>query len=142
MRCLQLLLLYILGVQATAISAAGTVALTPDYLHGTWSLDGKVGCGSSNARYVQFRNKGTLEVGQGGGVRRVGFWHLIDDVIVANTLTAPNVSEDYHPFFRDSYRYEYVAPRVVHIEADSFAVVIGSDLEKEKQQVMLTRCPE
>jgi hypothetical protein len=141
-KSLNMLLLCVLGVQASAISAVEPVEMTPDYLRGTWSLDGKAGCGSSNARYVMFRNNGTLEVGQGGEVRRVGFWHLVEDAIVANTLTAPNVDADYHPFFRDSYRYEYVAPRVVRTEADSFAVVIGSDLEKEKQQVMLTRCPE
>lgn len=123
-----------------AWSHAGDVSVSPEYLRGMWSFDGKTGCGSSNARYVLFRANGTLEVGQGNQVQRVGFWKIVDNSIVANTLTAPNATEEYHPFFRDSYRYEYVAPRVVKMEPDSFAVEMGSDIEKEKRQVMLTRC--
>jgi hypothetical protein len=125
-----------------AVSRAAEATITPDYLQGTWSLDGKTGCGSGDSsHYVLFRNNGTLEVGQAGRVQRVGFWRISGDAIVANTLTAPTTTEEYHPFFGDSYRYEYVAPQVVKVEPGSFAVLIGSDLEKEKREVMLTRCP-
>lgn len=139
MRTESLLLSAVLLLPAAAPRAAD-VAVTPDYLHGLWSFDGKTGCGSANSRYVLFRDNGTLEVGQGAQAQRVGFWNIVDSAIVANTLTAPNTTEEYHPFFRDSYRYEYVAPRVVRVEQDSFAVELGSDIEKEKRQVMLTRC--
>jgi len=60
---------------------------------------------------------------------------------VANTLTKPAERENYHPFFGDSYRYEYVTPTVVKAEKDAFTLSIGSDLEKEKREVTLTRCP-
>lgn len=140
MHRIRLALMVLLAFQASA-SFGEDVAVSADYLHGTWSLNGKEGCGSSDARYVLFRKNGTLEVGQGEQVQRVGFWHIVNDAIVANTLMAPNVAEDYHPFFRDSYRYEYFAPRVVHAEPGAFSVLIGSDLEKNREQVTLTRCP-
>lgn len=135
------LLFCTLALQSVFSHGDEAAVLSPVYLQGTWSLDGKEGCGAGSARYVLFRNNGTLEVGQGAQAQRVGFWRIINDAIVANTLTAPNVTEEYHPFFRDSYRYEYVAPRVVKTGAESFTIEIGSDLEKEKQQVELTRCP-
>jgi len=140
MHSIRLALMALLALQTSA-SFGEDVAVSADYLHGTWSLEGKEGCGSSDARYVLFRKNGTLEVGANGQIQRVGFWRIVNDAIVANTLMAPNVTEDYHPFFRDSYRYEYVAPRVVHTEPGALTVVIGSDLEKNKEQVTLTRCP-
>jgi hypothetical protein len=125
---------------APASSLAADTLLTPDYLIGSWSLNGKAGCGSPDARYVLFRDNGTVEVGEGNAVARVGFWKIVDDTIVGHTLTAPLEHEEYHPFFQDSYRYEYMAPRVVQTEADAFAVTIGSDIEKQKEQYTLTRC--
>jgi hypothetical protein len=125
----------------SAASSAAEFATSPDYFYGVWSLGGKAGCGSSDAEYVLFRSNGTLEVGQGGQVNRVGFWAITNDTIVANTLTAPLKTEESHPFFGESYRYEYVAPTVVSAEQGTFAISIGSDLEKEKRTVTLTRCP-
>lgn len=140
MHHVRLALTVLLASQA-GVSFGEDFAISADYLQGSWSFDGKGGCGSTDARYLVFRKNGTLEVGQGEQAQRVGFWTIIDNAIVANTLTAPNVAEDYHPFFRDSYRYEYVAPRVVRAAPDTFTVIMGSDLEKEKQEVTLTRCP-
>lgn len=131
----------VVAVLQSAASVSGEVALRPDYLYGTWSLDGKSGCGSATAEYVLFRKNGTLEVGQGARINRVGFWKLVNDTIVANTLTAPMENGQSHPFFGDSYRYEYVAPKILNADEGAFSVSIGSDLEKEKRMVTLTRCP-
>lgn len=125
---------------APAASLADDATLTPDYLVGSWSLDGKAGCSSANARYVLFRDNGTVEVGQDNEVARVGFWKIADDTIVAHTLVAPQEHEEYHPFFQDNYRYEYIAPRVAKTEPDALTVTVGSDIEKQKSQHILTRC--
>ena len=120
-------------------AGAGNTQISPDYLQGKWSLDGKDGCTSDASKYVLFRNNGTVEVGQGSRVTRVGFWKMTsDNTIVGHTLTSPTHHEDYHPFFRDSYRYEYMSPQVVSAEQDTFSVTIGSDLEKKT--VTLVRC--
>ena len=124
----------------SAAAFAGDALVSPDYLQGKWGLDGKESCASATSKYVLFRNNGTVEVGRGDQVTRVGFWKITsDNTIVGHTLTAPTHHEDYHPFFRDSYRYEYMSPQVVSTEQDAFSVIIGSDLEKKT--VTLTRCP-
>ena len=125
----------------SAASLGAELPSSPEYFYGTWSLDGKAGCGSGSAEYVLFRGNGTLEVGRAGRVNRVGFWKIVNDTIVANTLTAPLENEQSQSFFGDSYRYEYVAPRIVSADQNVFVVSIGSDLEKEKRKVTLTRCP-
>jgi len=141
MICKRAVVVFTLAAMQSAASFAGEVTISPEYFHGMWSLGGKAGCGSSNVDYVLFRQNGTLEVGQGGRVHRIGFWTTVNDTLVANTLTAPLETEESHPFFGDSYRYEYVAPKIVGAEQDTFTVSIGSDLEKEKRKATLTRCP-
>jgi hypothetical protein len=122
---------------ATAI--AETVPLSAAYLQGIWILDGKEGCKSDAARYVLFRDNGTLEAGRGGLATRVGFWKIVNEnTIVGHTLSAPSQHEEYHPFFRDNYRYEYMSPQVVKAEQDTFTVTVGSDLGKESYA--LIRC--
>ena len=129
----------VLFFTSIAVHADGEL-ITTDYLQGKWSLDGKDGCTSATSKYVLFRNNGTVEVGLGDQATRVGFWKITDkNTIVGHTLTAPTHHEDYHPFFRDSYRYEYMSPQITSAEQNTFAVSIGSDLEKKT--VTLTRCP-
>ncbi len=117
------------------------IANSPEYFYGRWSLAGKAGCGSGNTDYVLFRDNGTLEVRQAGRVNRIGFWKLVNDSIVANTLTAPMETERSYPFFGESYRYEYISSRIAGADQDAFSVSMGSDLEKEKRTATLTRCP-
>ncbi|MFZ0470616.1 MAG: hypothetical protein WAL92_16960 [Thiogranum sp.] len=136
----RLAVLVLLAFQGAA-SYADEAVVSVQYLEGTWSLDGKAGCGSNDAQIVVFHNNGTLEVARGGEVNRLGFWRVVKNTIVANTLTKPAERENYHPFFGDSYRYEYVTPTIVKAEKDAVTLTIGSDLEKEKREVTLTRCP-
>jgi len=129
----------VLSLQSVA-AFADSELVSADYLQGKWSLDGKEACTTAVSKYVLFRKNGTVEVGRGDLVTRVGFWKITSqNTIVGHTLTAPTQHEDYHPFFRDSYRYEYMSPQVVTTEQDVFSVSIGSDLEKKV--VTLTRCP-
>ena len=132
---------FVVLVFQSVVSHAGEITIPADYLYGRWSFDGKAGCGSSEAGYVLIRENGTLEVGRSGQVNRIGFWRVSGDTIVANTLTKPTERDPYNPFFGDTYRYEYVTRRVVKADRDSFTVVMGSDLEKQKRQLVLTRCP-
>lgn len=136
----RLAVFVVLAFQGAA-SFAGEAVVSAQYLEGRWSMDGKAGCGSNDSQIVVFRNNGTLEVARGGEVNRLGFWRVVNDTIVANTLTKPAERENYHPFFGDSYRYEYVTPTIVKAEKDAFTVAIGSDLEKQRREVTLTRCP-
>lgn len=130
------LVLTLSGTPAFAESAA----LTESYLYGRWSLDGEGGCASPQARYVLFRDNGSVEVGRGNTASRVGFWKIVNgDTIVGHTLSAPLERKEYHPFFRDTYRYEYMSPRVESTRADSFTVTVGSDLDATRYT--LTRCP-
>jgi hypothetical protein len=127
----------VLSFHSAAFADGGQV--TADYLAGKWSLDGKEGCSTTASKYVLFRENGTAEVGRGDQATRVGFWKIANNTIIGHTLTAPTQREDYHPFFRDSYRYEYMSPQIVSAEQDVLSVTVGSDLEKET--FTLTRCP-
>lgn len=134
-----------LGITATvllfqgAVAIAESVSLSAAYLQGLWSLDGKEGCTSEAARHVLFRDNGTLEISRGKQASRVGFWEIANDnTIIGHTLSAPSQHEEYHPFFRNTYRYEYMSPQVVTVEQDSFTVMVGTDLEKENYT--LIRC--
>lgn len=113
--------------------------LSQDYLAGRWSVEGKAGCESSTGQYVVFRQNGTVEAGRGEVPGIVGFWELLSDGIAAHTLRTPvERVEDWHPFLRDSYRYEYMKPEVVRVESDVLELDIGNDLQRER--VTLTRC--
>lgn len=134
-----------LFIAAAVLSFCGNAAqasdeqVSADYLEGKWSLDGKEGCNTATSKYVLFRKNGTAEVGRGDQATRVGFWKVMNNTIIGHTLTAPTQREDYHPFFRDSYRYEYMSPQITSVEQNTLSVTVGSDLDKET--FTMTRCP-
>ena len=133
---LQLALLVLLALQIP-MSHAQEVELSPAYLAGTWSLSGSEGCGRAN--YVLFRDNRTLELGTGTTADITGFWELNKDAIVLHMLVAPRCGNSPHPFYQDSYFYQYRAAQVLAIRRDSFDVSVGGQ-PAQGEQYTLTRC--
>jgi hypothetical protein len=118
---------------------AAEVKVSSDYLAGKWVLGEKQGCGSSEADYLIMRRNGTVEMGQGETVRILGFWELENDTLTLHMLVSPKATKVRNPFYRDSYRYQYIAAQVLETRQDAFDVFTGTDVEGGKQT--LTRCP-
>jgi len=123
---------------ATGASATG-VKVTGDYLQGKWVLGEKQACGSGDADYLVMHNNGTVEMGKGGSAKMVGFWELDNDNLTLHMLVSPKTNVGQNPFYRDSYRYQYVTAKVVETKPDAFGVIVSSNVEAGIQT--LNRCP-
>lgn len=133
---LRLTLLILLSLQIPT-ALAQEVELSPAYLAGTWSMSGSEGCGSAD--YVLFRENRTLELGTGKAAGITGFWELNKDTIVLHMLVAPRGGNTQHPFYQDSYFYQYRAAQVLATRADAFDVSVGTQ-QAQGEKYTLTRC--
>lgn len=129
-------LLFLLTVFSAGIAAAG-VGVTPQYLAGKWVLGEKSACGAGD--YLIMRDNRTLEMGKGGKAGVVGFWELDNDTLTLHMLVSPKTMKGQNPFYRESYRYQYITAKVLETTPDAFGVIVGSNLEAGLQT--LTRCP-
>ena len=125
-------------LQITSSYAAGP-AISSDYLLGKWSSGGKAGCASDQATHVVFHDNHTLEAGQGRTINTVGFWDVARNKVILHLLVAPSRTQNAHPFFQQSYHYEYMAPTVLGVGEDGleFTHDIGVDAGSKRT---LTRC--
>ena len=133
---LHLALMALLALQIPT-ALAQEVKLSPAYLAGTWSMSGSEGCGSAN--YVLFRGNRTLEMGTGKAAGITGFWELNKDTIILHMLVAPRGGNSQHPFYQDSYFYQYRAAQVLGVRGDAFDVSVGAQ-PAQGEQYTLTRC--
>lgn len=136
---MKAILIFIIPFLQVATLHAAENVIPSDYMVGKWSSGGKAGCSSSQATKVIFHDNHTLEVGQGKTVSTIGYWSVAQDRIILHMLVAPSQTQDAHPFFQQSYHYQYMAPTVLGIKADSidFTHDIGVGAGKRKT---LTRC--
>ncbi len=133
---LQLALMALFALQIPA-ALAQEVELSPAYLAGTWSMSGSEGCGSAD--YVLFRENRTLELGTGKAAGITGFWELNKNTIILHMLVAPRGGNSQHPFYQDSYFYQYRAAQVLGTRPDAFDVSVGAQ-PAQGEQYTLTRC--
>ena len=106
MNIVRLLLLAVFIFSGTP-SFAADVKLTPGFLGGKWSTEGKQGCGSATTQYVILHANGTMEVGRGDTPMSVGFWSVRDNVITLHLLVAPRESDTTNVFYQGKYHYSY-----------------------------------
>jgi hypothetical protein len=133
---LQLALLFLLSLQIST-SLAQQAELSPAYLAGTWSMGGSEGCGSAD--YVLLRENGTLELGTGKAAGVTGFWELNKDTIILHMLVSPKAADNRHPFYQNTYFYQYRYAQVLTTRADAFDVSVGAQ-QTPGEQYTLTRC--
>jgi hypothetical protein len=133
-----LVLMFLLSFLATAASAAG-VKVSSEYLEGKWVLGEKQDCGSSDAEYLLIRKNGTVEMGKSGSARIVGFWEVNNDDLTLHMLVSPKTTRGQNPFYRESYRYQYITAKVVEMKPDAFGVIVTTNVEAGIQT--LSRCP-
>lgn len=136
---MKALLTFIISfLQVTTLYAAENV-IPSDYLPGKWSSAGKAGCASDKATYVVFHDNHTLEAGQGKTVSTVGYWDVAKDRIILHLLVAPSQTQDAHPFFQQSYHYQYMAPTALGVKADSIDFTHDIVIDAGNRKT-LTRC--
>ncbi len=133
---LQLALMALFALQIPT-ALAQELEPSPAYLAGTWSMSGSEGCGSAN--YVLFRENRTLELGTGKAADITGFWELNKNTIILHMLVAPRGGNSQHPFYQDSYFYQYRAAQVLGTRRDTFDVSVGAQ-PAQGEQYTLTRC--
>ena len=129
----------ILSLQGTTSFAAEAV-LSGDYLEGVWSDSGKEGCTSDQAGYVSFNNDHTVRVGQGKSVSALGFWELGDDTVIMHLLVSPKRGGERHPFYQERYYYQYMIPKVLRVQPDSFDYTLDFVDAQVGEKKTLTRC--
>ena len=130
--------MFVLAFLASAGNAA-EVKVSSDYLVGKWVLGEKQGCGSGDAEYLLMRKNGTVEMGKGESVTIVGFWKVNDSELTLHMLASPETTTEQNPFYRESYRYQYVTAKVVEMKPDAFGVIVTTNVEAGIQT--LSRCP-
>ena len=133
---LQSALLVLLSLHIPA-ALAEDAKLSPAYLAGKWSFGGSEGCSSGD--YALFRENGTLELGTGKTAGMSGFWLLRNDVIIVHMLVAPRGGDTRHPFYGDSYYYQYRTAQVLNTRPDAFDLSVGTQ-EAPGTKYTLTRC--
>ena len=121
-----------------ATSLAAEAVLSSDYLQGKWSEKGNQGCTSDHAGYVVFNNNGTLQAGHGKTIRAVGFWELNDGAVTLHMLVSPSGGGG-HPFYQQRYYYQYLSPKMLGLQADSFEYTQDTGAQAGEKRT-LTRC--
>ena len=135
-----LVFVILLSLQSATATAADA-ALSATYLAGKWSEGGKEGCNSERASYVIFENNRTLLAGNGEVISAVGFWELGDDQVTVHLLVSPSAGGGGgHPFYQQRYYYQYMSPKVISLQPDSFEFTHDTGAAAGKTKT-LTRCP-
>jgi len=132
------LLVIVLTLQA-ATSLAAEAVLSSGYLQGKWSESGAQGCTSDHAGYVMFHNNRTLEAGHGQTVKAVGFWELGEGTLTLHLLVSPAGGRTAHPFYQQRYHYQYLSPKMLSLQADSFDYTHDTGVQSGEKRT-LTRC--
>ena len=122
----------------TLDSSATEVMVSSGYLEGKWVLGATQDCKTVDSVYLTIRQNGTVEMGKGGSVKMVGFWVLNNDDLTLHVLVSPETTMGQNPFYRESYRYQYVTAKVVEAQPDTFGVIVGTNVEAGIQK--LSRC--
>ena len=138
MTLIKTVLFAILITLQAATALAAEVVLSSDYLQGKWSEKGNQGCTSDHAGYVVFNNNGTLQAGHGKTVRAVGFWELNDGAVTLHMLVSPSGGGG-HPFYQQRYYYQYLSPKMLGLQADSFDYTQDTGAQAGEKRT-LTRC--
>jgi len=68
-------------VALTAGVATAADRVTPDYLVGTWSLEGKPACGQPELEHIVIDRDGGFRNYRRGQLQAAGLWHIGDDYI-------------------------------------------------------------
>ena len=136
---MKTILTFIISFLLITVSYAAENVISGDYLLGKWSPAGKAGCSSDRAPYVVFDDSHTLAAGQGKDINTVGFWDVVKDRIILHVLVSPGNQRDSHPFFQQSYHYQYKAPTVLGVRANSFDVTHDVGVDARSMKTM-TRC--
>lgn len=136
-KTLLILLAFISVFCAFNVNAA---KVSPEYLVGLWSLEGKEKCANEGFEYMAFFADGTFKSGKSGKVESVGFWRLYkeDNDIALHMVTSLGLFGKQYADFRDSFSYLDLKALPFTVKKDEFEGVasFGSDLER----FTATRC--
>lgn len=114
--------------------------LSADYLRGRWVID-ESSCNSPKSEYLEFRPNGTFESTRTGKAEIVGFWEIVDGIVILHMVTSPAFFDDLHKDMRDhegAYHYFQASLIIFNAQDGGFegAGVIGSEVKR----MSATRC--
>lgn len=113
--------------------------VSPDFLVGVWSFQGKENCGVTGAEHIAFLEQGTFELGRKGTVDMVGFWELEDNRIDLHMVGSPYRFDDSLVQVKGQYGYAHLPVFTFDVEENAFDAVVPHEGEVRKRTAH--RCP-
>ena len=112
--------------------------LSPDYLKGLWSLEGKDKCGA-DVEYILFADDGTFKTGRLNRIETVGFYRIEDDLIDLHMVGSLALFSDKLSPFDGQFQYFHMRTLPTSVSDNEFQGVasFGGDLER----FAAARCP-
>ena len=138
MRTKTLAMLSICVAVVVFASGAKAVEPSPQYLHGSWTMDDAKNCGLPEFEHITFRDDGTMEAARHGNVTLLGFWLNTEDIVRVHFIASPARLDEKLNEFLGYYDYFLATMLVFDLEPDSFRAVgtIGDQIRK----VTMFRC--
>ena len=133
-------LIALIAAAGLAGGALAADAISPDYLIGTWSLDGASACGQADLEHIVFERDGAFRSYRRGQLESAGFWHLDDDDLSFHVVSsAARLSPDLAGY-EGYYSMAEIDTLAIKVERNHLELVarVGGDMDHWK----LDRCKQ
>ncbi len=122
------------------LSSVTAAALDAGYLAGKWEINTQGACGNKDAEHLILRGNSTFEYGRRGKAEAVGFWRIVDDVVVFEMLTSPAYFQDIHAELKPFSLYEIQSMRAMPIDMQQNQFSAVASIGDQMKRFTLQRC--
>jgi hypothetical protein len=136
-------LLISLSLALTAFLCSGSAsaeALDPNSLTGNWEVNTQGRCGGKNAEHLIMRTNSTFEYGRRGVAEAVGFWRIVDDLVVFDMMSSPASFQDIHSELKDMNGYDIYTMQMMPIDLQQDKLDAVASIGGQMKRFNLKRC--
>ena len=134
-------LLISLSLALTAfLCSASAEALNPNSLTGNWEVNTQGRCGGKNAEHLIMRTNSTFEYGRRGVAEAVGFWRIVDDLVVFDMMSSPASFQDIHSELKDMNGYGIYTMQMMPIDLQQDKLDAVASIGGQMKRFNLKRC--
>jgi hypothetical protein len=134
-------LLISLSLALTAfLCSASAEALNPNSLTGNWEVNTQGRCGGKNAEHLIMRTNSTFEYGRRGVAEAVGFWRIVDDLVVFDMMSSPASFQDIHSELKDMNGYDIYTMQMMPIDLQQDKLDAVASIGGQMKRFNLKRC--
>lgn len=126
---------------ATLLAGVATAAdrVTPDYLAGTWSLEGKPACGTPVFEHIVIDRDGSFRNYRRGQLLSAGLWHIGDDYIEFHIVTS---AAKHNPDLKEFLGYfSMVSIDALETKVERNRLELAVKVGDKMDHWILDRCP-